>query len=221
MGCALGHTNRVIPLRLHLFWTGDLPTWVAINVMRWRDMMPNWTVKLWTDADEELSAIAALAFQTAHHVDRIDHIRHGASLVRWWLLHTYGGVWVDTDVTPLLPLDPLLSAPFVALTHRVAAPFVIGGPVAHPLWRTMIDGARSRSGTSPEVTGCWPLTDALRDHPDFRREPPGRFQSHDRLGLPVPIPEDGLRYTTHAWATSSQRSPLRRGNTHAVISGAP
>jgi hypothetical protein len=105
-----------IPLFLHQTWkTLDLPEDWAANARGWRDLHPTWQYRLWTDEDNR-------TFIAQHYPDLLpafDAYPYNimrADMVRYCLLHHYGGVYADLDIECLRPLDELLTgAGFVAV----------------------------------------------------------------------------------------------------------
>jgi inositol phosphorylceramide mannosyltransferase catalytic subunit len=77
-----------------------------------QDLHQNWTHHLWTDE-------SAAAFMDAHYPNIAPHYRgyrqsiQRANILRDALLHHYGGVYLDLDVTCLRPLDNLLHLPWL------------------------------------------------------------------------------------------------------------
>jgi mannosyltransferase OCH1-like enzyme len=73
---------------------------------------PDWEHLLWTDEN-------ATAFMVTNYPDVVPHYLHYAqtiqrtNILRYLLLHHYGGVYLDVDITCLVPLDTLLHLPFV------------------------------------------------------------------------------------------------------------
>jgi mannosyltransferase OCH1-like enzyme len=66
--------------------------------------MPDWEVRLWDDATvSTLPVVNTRMWQTANS------LAERADLLRYWLLNEFGGVYADTDVQCLKPLDPLLE----------------------------------------------------------------------------------------------------------------
>jgi len=73
---------------------------------------PDWERLLRTDEN-------ATAFVMTNYPDVVPHYLHYAqtiqrtNIIRYLLLHHYGGVYLDVDITCLVPLDTLLHLPFV------------------------------------------------------------------------------------------------------------
>jgi mannosyltransferase OCH1-like enzyme len=101
---------------IHRIWLGPdvMPDGYVENGKRWAELNPGWTVKDWTEDDlpflinqriyDQLGdgAIAPIPLKpdVAIAVQRAD-------VVSYELLHQFGGVYVNTDIEPLRPVDYL------------------------------------------------------------------------------------------------------------------
>ena len=128
-----------IPRILHLVWVGTAPQpdYVATYVAEWRALMPAWQVRLWTNAD---ITDAEFPPDIVAKVAACTKGAQAADILRYFIIHKHGGVYLDTDVTPHRALDPIvdMGRPIV-LCHDLALswPYVINGffaaAPAHPL----------------------------------------------------------------------------------------
>lgn len=93
-----------VPRTIHRVWLGDEP--MPAEHERFGETFaqhhPGWTMRLWTDDD-----LAALDI-TAAERERARTPSELSNLVRYEVLHRFGGVYVDTDFECLRPLTPLL-----------------------------------------------------------------------------------------------------------------
>jgi mannosyltransferase OCH1-like enzyme len=112
---------------------------------------PDWEYMLWTDNN-------ATAFVMINYPDVVPHYFHYAqtiqrtNVLRYLLLYHYGGVYLDVDITCLVPLDTLLHLPFVTPGAHPAGinnAFILARP-DHPFLR----GPKSRI---PSRNIRWPL----------------------------------------------------------------
>ncbi len=158
---------------------------------------------IWTP--DRLASILDQARTTIDGVLAIDHVRHLANVARWSVLYEYGGMWADTDVTPLGDFADYLyrDYPWSAAIGPIPTPFVCGGPAHHDLWqRTLIAAITDPQGRSPDASGGR-LLGRVMDLDELHLEPAGLFAGHDARGQLLLTP--GPRQSTHEWATSSQR----------------
>lgn len=94
-----------IPKVIHYVWFGDkpVPEKYKQNIEGWKKLCPDFEVKLWNEDNYDVykipyvrDAYKAKAYAFAADCARID------------IINTYGGVYFDTDVKLLKPIDELL-----------------------------------------------------------------------------------------------------------------
>ena len=137
-----------IPPTIHRVWLGEEPmpheherfgqTFAAHH--------PDWEMRLWTDADLPALGIGAAERRRSRTHSEL------SNLVRYEVLHRYGGVYVDTDVECLRPLRPLLRGidSFAALEvpGRIGNA-ILGSVVGHSVFARAARLARQTIGTGP------------------------------------------------------------------------
>jgi mannosyltransferase OCH1-like enzyme len=128
-----------IPRLLHLIWVGDAlqPAYVDLHLNEWRQLMPDWTVRLWTNAD-----ITENNFDLPY-LNLINSAEKGAQkadIMRYLIVFKYGGVYMDTDIKPHRSLDPLvtLGRSFIIchdiyITWAYVACAFFAAPAEHPI----------------------------------------------------------------------------------------
>jgi mannosyltransferase OCH1-like enzyme len=149
-----------IPRVIHRIWLGDEPPERVVQLeTEWRQMHPGWAVHTWRDWD--------LPFlRNQLWFDRATHPAQQADIARLELLHRIGGVYVDTDLAPLRPIEPLIAETgfFIgAEDEQWLGTAIIGGRAGHPFLTAVIDGIPasilSQPGAEPnEQTGPKYLT---------------------------------------------------------------
>ncbi|KAI4525673.1 hypothetical protein K525DRAFT_260834 [Schizophyllum commune Loenen D] len=102
-----------IPRIIHQTWKSEtLPTrWKDIS-QHCRDIMPDYEYMLWTDA----MAREFIAEHYSWFLDTYDDYPYNiqrADAIRYFVLHHYGGVYIDLDIGCERPLDPLLVSPVI------------------------------------------------------------------------------------------------------------
>ncbi|MCP5151013.1 MAG: glycosyltransferase [Chromatiales bacterium] len=169
-----------IPRLIHQTWRHpDIPLAWQGFVASWRRHHPQWTWRLWTDADNR-------AFVAAHDpwflgiYDAYPEPIMRADAVRYFLMARLGGLYVDMDFECLRPLDPLLAerravvglepaahaarlqARARGLDHVVGNALLASEP-GHPLWEHVIRElvASHREPGVLDATGPFMLTRAL------------------------------------------------------------
>jgi mannosyltransferase OCH1-like enzyme len=128
-----------IPKIIHQIWLGDqarrpqrwIDTWIAKH--------PDWQHRLWTEANLP-------PLQNQCQFDTMQAYCGRADIVRYELLHQFGGVYMDADSECVNPLtdDLLANVAFAVHENEYARPGliangVIGVQAHNPLMKDMID----------------------------------------------------------------------------------
>ena len=196
-------TTQRIPKTFHFVWLGGqpLPDRFAAYIQTWRDHHPTWRVILWTDAE-----LPALANQ--REFDAAKNLAQKADILRYELLHRYGGVYVDVDFECLKSIEPLLIGidGFAGEEDKSSVAIGIMGAVPlHPLFAELIrrlpeSFAANKNENIVNATGPGLLTRYCRHRGDFRVFPPQVFYPLHYSGHRWCAREDA--YADHHWAGS-------------------
>jgi mannosyltransferase OCH1-like enzyme len=217
----------VIPRVLHRIWLDDpLPDEFAGYGRRLAQLHPGWELQEWrSTADLPLPSLRNWAlFDQGREVCPRDWKRFRSDLLRLELLWLYGGIYVDCDVEPLRPFDPLLDhQAFVVWSpnrgpggQRLLTQAVIGATPGHPFIGACLDAVagsvRDHAGKPlAQMVGPWMVHRVWESSgwPDVAALPERTFgpqSNRDRnRGLPVDL--DGA-FGWHRWANTRDR---RRG----------
>ncbi len=105
-----------IPRIIHQTWkTGDIPDEYLSCVSSIKVNNPGFEYRLWTDADNR----NFIQTQYAWFLPIYDAYRHAierADAVRYFILYTYGGVYIDLDMECLRPIHHLFEAADIFLS---------------------------------------------------------------------------------------------------------
>ena len=170
---------------------------------RFATLHPNWELHTWNDPDPS-------DWELGHLFSSCRTGAQLADLMRVELLWKHGGVYVDTDVEPLRPLDPLLDHDIFLGTEdgRVVSNSIIGSVSGHAALRAVMDRLLEyqelpgelgpNETTGPEM---WTRVLAARD--DVLILPRVCFYPYNpKIG--IERPNDGLwdtnAYCVHHWA---------------------
>jgi hypothetical protein len=175
-------------VEFHRYWHGPLDPpaepWLG-NVLRNFGTLNDWT-------DDTLPAdIKGFADEQAW---RSDDPRHRANCVRWMLLDSLGGIWIDHDV---VPLGELPTGPWTATLGGLRTSAAVSLPAGHELSRAMIDRISSSTveGDAPYISG----DQILARMPDFNLgKVEVMYGAEGQRG-----PEESK--LLHLWATTSRR----------------
>ncbi len=140
------------------------PKWQKFQ-WRLKELHPDWTYRLWTDADN-------LAFVTAEYPDFLPVFQGlprnimRADVIRYLLMHRLGGMYMDLDYEMLKPFD--------LLDHEIVLPWESSGEKGvgndlicnsffasvpgHPFWKMAIDDLATHppTGQRPVVEETGP-----------------------------------------------------------------
>jgi len=121
---------------LHFCWFGSpLPPDVSARLARWQKLHPSWTIRQWNESNLDVSecAYAQACLQRRDWAYLSDY-------VRVQVLAKEGGVYLDTDVELLKPLDVFIDGLFhIGYMHNCAlGTAVMISPANHPLLAKLI-----------------------------------------------------------------------------------
>lgn len=95
--------NPLIPKIIHQIWLGGpMPKNYQYYSETWKKYHPSWELKLWSEEDllNENFSVEDLYWQAESYQERAD-------IMRYAILHRYGGLYVDTDIECLASYDEL------------------------------------------------------------------------------------------------------------------
>ena len=125
----------MIPRIFHHIWPGDDPIPDAVQGMRetWRRHHPHWELRLWLPAELEGLRNQAL-------YDRATSYAQKADIARFEIVERHGGVYLDTDMECLRPIDTLVDrlSFFAGRERQGVGASIFGAVPGHPLLREVI-----------------------------------------------------------------------------------
>lgn len=139
----------MIPKTIHYCWFGrkPLPELALRCIQSWQHYCPGWEIKQWNEENFDVDAIPYT--RQAYAAGRYAFV---SDYARFVILHSHGGVYLDTDVELIAPIDDLLAAgPFMGAensladgaTHIDVAPGLgFATPEGFPLLQEVMDSYR-------------------------------------------------------------------------------
>jgi len=108
--------KQYIPRVLHIVWIGRSaqPESLAGYVSKWKELMPHWTVRLWTNEDLNENEVRP---EVLAKINEAEKGTQKADILKYYIVEKYGGVYVDADVEPVKCLDPLLYMSDLVICH--------------------------------------------------------------------------------------------------------
>ena len=96
----------MIPKIIHYCWFGGkaLPVLAEKCIESWKKYCPDYKLMLWNESNFDLNSNAYV--REAYDAKKFAFV---TDYVRLWALYNYGGIYMDTDVEVLKPLDRFLG----------------------------------------------------------------------------------------------------------------
>ncbi len=167
---------KMIPRCFHWVWLGSEPLpqqhrdWMA----GWERMHPDWDRRVWTDANRPPLHNEHSFLQAAVPAQRAD-------ILRYELVHRFGGVYLDTDMECLSPLDGLLEGLEAFAGEEEPGELgnsILGSAPGRPWLQDVIEQIPTSiraHDTIPRATGPGLLTAVTRNHAEVAIFPPEIF----------------------------------------------
>ena len=123
---------------IHQIWLGksQMPEQFRAYGSGWQQFFPDWEYRLWTDRDDYSWMQNRKLFDTA------PTLSSRSDVLRFELLFTYGGMYVDTDFECLKPFAPLiedLPLWFANENSDRTATAIAGADAEHEFWRFAVE----------------------------------------------------------------------------------
>ena len=101
----------MIPKTIHYCWFGHnpLPPLAVKCIESWRKFLPDYEIKEWNEDNFDVNIIpyTAEAYKAKKYAFVSDY-------ARFWILYHYGGIYFDTDVEVIRPMDDIIErGPFM------------------------------------------------------------------------------------------------------------
>lgn len=192
-----------------------MPQRLGPYVDSWKQLHPDWEHRFHAEFDDlENQRVYDAAESITPHVGQLR-----SDLARYELLWRHGGVYVDTDMEALRPLDDLLDVPCFAGWERQGRwvnNAIIGAEPGHPLMRSLIEQApasihRHRGERPNKMTGPHLLTPLARDRDDVVIHDEPVFYPYSWSELDAQGGDYGNAYTAHHWDNTRKRRGMVDG----------
>ena len=115
----------MIPKVIHYCWfgRGELTPLAKKCIASWRQFFPDYEIKEWNEDNFDVNIIPYTA--EAYQVGRYAFV---SDYARFWVLYLFGGVYFDTDVEVIRPMDDVLEkGPFMGFEQLGECPAVNPG----------------------------------------------------------------------------------------------
>lgn len=132
----------MIPKIIHYCWFGrnPLPDSAVKCINSWRKFFPDYEIKEWNEDNFDVYCIpyTAEAYQACKYAFVSDY-------ARFWILYNYGGIYFDTDVEVIKPMDDIIArGPFLGTEIMWEYPTVAPGlgmaiEAGHDIYKQALD----------------------------------------------------------------------------------
>lgn len=147
----------MIPQKIHYCWFGGNPKPEIIEkcIASWHGLCPDWEIIEWNESNYDISAYPYM--QEAYEAKKWAFV---SDVARLDIVAKHGGVYLDTDVELLAPIEELLThnAFYIFETERnIATGLGFGAVQGHPTVTAMLRYYEGRSflkNGKPDMTPC-------------------------------------------------------------------
>lgn len=96
----------MIPKIIHYCWFGrnPLPELAQKCIASWKKYLPDYEIKEWNEDNFDVNIIPYTA--EAYAMKKYAFV---SDYARFWILHKYGGIYFDTDVELIRPIDDIIA----------------------------------------------------------------------------------------------------------------
>lgn len=135
----------MIPKVIHYCWFGrnPLPSLAQKCIASWRKFLPDYEIKEWNEDNFDVNIIPYT--QEAYEARKYAFV---SDYARFWILYHYGGLYFDTDVEVIRPMDDIVArGPFMGCEcnaddkniARVAPGLGLGAIAGLGLYKEILD----------------------------------------------------------------------------------
>lgn len=200
--------NKII----HQIWLGDQSKRPNEMMQTWKDKHSDWDYKIWTEEN-----IPALVCQ--QQFDQMQELNGKADILRFELLHEYGGVYIDADSICLNRLDDFFldNDSFCCWENEVMRPGImstgyVGSCQKNELMMSLIDRISHLDLLGQDLGPAWKVVGPLLLTKTVTQLNYGRIKIYPSFYF-IPRHYTGLEYVGKAkiyadqfWATTQANS---------------
>jgi len=108
----------MIPKTIHYCWFGrnPLPDDAVRCIESWKKFLPDYEIKEWNEDNFDVSICPYV--KEAYNAKKYAFV---SDYARFWVLYNYGGLYFDTDVEVIRPMEHIIAkGPFMAIEKSIA-----------------------------------------------------------------------------------------------------
>jgi mannosyltransferase OCH1-like enzyme len=186
---------------LHQMWVGGpLPQQHAAWIDGVKAMHPQWEHRLWGDDDLRWLANRDVYDDAVNRVPDHKVGQFRSNVARYEILHRFGGVWLDTDVEALAPLDSVWGPEAWAGWERQdewVGTSILGGQAGAPFWEACIAGVRDKAYPAKQEVRF--VTRLFRERGGLHVYPEKLFYPYRTTDIGSPPDDYGDALIAHHW----------------------
>ncbi len=162
-------TSNSIPKIIHYCWFGGnpLPELAQKCISSWRKFFPDYEIKEWNEQNYDVNKI--LYTKQAYEAKKYAFV---SDYARFDILYQYGGLYFDTDVEVIKPMDEILKRGAFAGVERAGslnAGLGLASPAASPIYKEILDSYEESSfltedGSQNLTTVVTRVSDIFKNH---------------------------------------------------------
>lgn len=190
-----------IPQIIHYCWFGGkpLPKSAIKCINSWKKFFPDYEIREWNESNFDVNMIP---YTREAHADK--KYAFVSDYARFWVLHEYGGVYFDTDVEVISPMDDIIAKG--AYLGMEPPSFINPGlgmatPAKHTFYSWYLDYFSDKH-YSPEQPSMVPVVTSYMQDKGWNSDnsiqtidgitiyPPDYFCPQAMMGAPINITED-------------------------------
>lgn len=145
----------MIPQTIHYCWFGrnPLPEKAQKCIASWRKFFPDYEIKEWNEDNFDVNIIPYT--REAYEAKKYAFV---SDYARFWILYRYGGLYFDTDVEVIKPMDDIIEfGPFMGVEvppktglPQVAPGLGLGATRGLDLYKLLLDKYATLSFRNPD-----------------------------------------------------------------------
>lgn len=200
----------MIPKIIHYCWFGGnpLPKSAIKCINSWKKFFPDYEIREWNESNFDVNMIPYT--KEAYAAKKYAFV---SDFARFWVLHEYGGIYFDTDVEVIRPMNDIIEkGAFMGMEKATKATqtrlFVNPGiglacPSGHEIWGNIISKYQAYKHFAPETQGtvCVITSDYLQNQgiyldgelkqaANFTIYPADYFCPQAMMGAPIELTEN-------------------------------
>ncbi|MDR6999831.1 glycosyltransferase [Neobacillus niacini] len=199
-----------IPKIIHQIWIGPnpIPDSYLKYIHTWKQIHPDWEVKLWTDSNMP-------RFHNQELYDQASNLAEKADIARYELVYKFGGIFIDIHFECFKSLVPLLTGIDGFVVKSLWEGFIsngfFGAVPDHPVLKTAVDSlpnwVKMHSNRSTNVkTGPHFFTNVIKNKTDLAVFDSNLFFPYSNKELHRKNEKFPNAYAAHHWTDNKNSS---------------